>query len=107
MYTIWIALLSKILSRSNFKDSWELISRWSSKFLEYWLKAEALKTNTRLKKINLCGNPIGDNGRFALGAAVKGKSIKLSFVKNFIVIGEKDFIYHILEWLSPFLSSFI
>tara|TARA_B110000116_G_C16514986_1_gene437342 strand:- start:191 stop:478 length:288 start_codon:yes stop_codon:yes gene_type:complete len=62
-----------------------------------FLLADALKTNTRLKKLNLCNNPIGDNGRFALANAVKGKSIKLSFVKNFIVVGEKDVIYHIIS----------
>ena len=47
--------------------------------------ANALKTNTRLKKLNLCNNPIGDVSRFALAEAIKGKSIKLLFVKNFIV----------------------
>ena len=59
--------------------------------------ANALKTNTKLKILNLCNNPVGDIGRFALAAAVKGKSIKLSFVKNFIVVGEKDVIYHIIS----------
>jgi len=61
--------------------------------------ANALKTNTKLKILNLCNNPVGDIGRFALAAAVKGKSIKLSFVNNFIVVGEKDVIYHI--WGLP------
>ena len=65
------------------------------------LLANALKTNTRLKILNLCNNPIGDSGRLALAAAVKGKSIKLLFVKNFIVMGEKDFIYHIWEKQPP------
>ena len=63
--------------------------------------ANALKTNTKLKILNLCNNPVGDIGRFALAAAVKGKSIKLSFVNNFIVVGEKDVIYHIWGAAPP------
>jgi Ran GTPase-activating protein (RanGAP) involved in mRNA processing and transport len=58
--------------------------------------ANALKTNTRLKKLNLCNNPIGDVSRFALAEAIKGKSIKLLFVKNFIVVGnDTNCMYHI------------
>jgi hypothetical protein len=62
------------------------------------LLANALKTNTILKKINLCHNPMGDIGRFALAAAIEGKSIKLSFVNNFIIVrGDKNVNYHIIS----------
>jgi len=62
-----------------------------------FLLASALKTNTRLKQLNLCDNPIGDKGRFALAEAIDGKSIKLSFVKKFIVVGGKNVVYHIIK----------
>ena len=74
------------LSNKNIKDKPAL------------LLADALKTNTRLRRLNLCNNPMGDMGRFALAAAVKGKSIKLSFVNNFIIVrGDKNVIYHIIS----------
>ena len=89
-------ILNRVRNNCRFLTTLDLSNK-NIKDKTAFLLADALKTNTRLKKLNLCDNPIGDNGRFALGAAVKGKSIKLSFVKNFIVVGEKDFIYHIIS----------
>ena len=60
-----------------------------------FLLADALKTNTNLKELHLCNTPIGDKGKTALTAAIKGKSIKLFFVNNFVAYGDKGVIFHI------------
>ena len=93
-------ILNRIRNNCRFLTTLDLSNK-NIKDKTAFLLADALKTNTRLKKLNLCDNPIGDNGRFALGAAVKGKSIKLSFVNNFIVVGDKNVIYHIRGAAAP------
>ena len=52
------------------------------------------------QELHLCNTPIGDKGKTALTAAIKGKSIKLFFVNNFVAYGDKGVIFHIYtRWL--------
>ena len=89
-------ILNRIKNNRRFLTTLDLSNK-NIKDKTAFLLADALKTNTRLKRLNLCNNPIGDNGRLALARAIEGKTIKLSFVNNFIVAGDENVIYHIFS----------